>query len=249
MAKFKTIEVSFDGAKSKEVQFSYDVHTNSNGMFYTTLPENVIQPLIDHNIKINHNSRTHKPGYFINDTLSGLAGEINSLFEEFMSKETIEDKIVIRYNIDTKCTYIKDNEEIFPNGCYVENHTGFKNGTTDLHATNSAPYGIEVYVDVARKITYKFKTGTTRTVYDRIDRPNFYTGNDDDFYLTWIDSIIGISVYGMTGKLKEIDYNEQRAKFFVDLIKSICLINENIIDRLEPDSIIKIIETKQKLIG
>jgi hypothetical protein len=247
MAKFKTIKAFFDGSKYRELQFSYEVHTNSDGMFYTTLPENIIQPLIDHNIKIAHNPRTHKPGYFINETLSGLINEIDSLFEDFMSKEIVEDKIVIRYNINTKCIYVKDGEEIFPNGYYVKDHQ-FISGTNSLHAASKEPYGIEIYVDVRKKITYKFKTGTTKTVYDRVDVPNFSTGNDDNFYLIWINNIIGISDHKMTGSFKEIDYDEQRAKFFVDLIKSICFINENIIDNLEPDSIIKIIETKQKLI-
>jgi len=247
--KFKTVKASFDGAKHRELQFSYDVHTGTSGMFYTTLPEDIVQPLIDHDIKIRYNERTKKPGYFANETFSGLVKDIDSLFEDFMSKEVSEDKIVIRYNIDTKCVYIKEKGEIFPSGVYVKDHSGFCRGTVDLHATNRSPYGVDIYVDVKRKITYSFKTGTEKIVYERIDVPNFYTGDNNDFYLAWLDNIIGMSDNGMSDDFKEIDYNEQRAKFFVDLIKSICLINEKIINSLDPDSIIKIIETKQKFIG
>ena len=252
MAKFKTVKVSYDGSRYNELKFSYDVYINSNGKFYTTLPEDVVQPLIDHNIKINHNLRTHKPGYFENQTFNGLVEEIDSLFKEFMSKEVIEDKIIIRYNINTNCTYVKDGDEIYPNGFYVKNFecgkSKWKKGTSDLHATNSLPFGFEIYVEVKRKITYKFKTGTEKVIYDRINVPNFYKGTNKDYSLVWIDNIVGITNYRMTGNLKEIDYTEQRAKFFVDLIKSICLINEKIIDYLEPESIIKVIESNKRLL-
>jgi len=49
--------------------------------------------------------------------------------------------------------------------------------------------------------------------------------------------------------IQEVKYTEHTAKFFVDLIKGICNINEKVKDFIDPESIVKIAESGQKLLG
>ena len=68
-------------------------------------------------------------------------------------------------------------------------------------------------------------------------------------YLHRLNSYTTLVPPDTTDDEQEIDYTEDRAKFFVDLLNSICQLNERIKEHLSPESIVSIIENKQKLLG
>jgi len=49
-------------------------------------------------------------------------------------------------------------------------------------------------------------------------------------------------------KPKEIDYTEDIARFFVELLVSVCKMNENIKNKLTPEAIKEVAESGQKLL-
>lgn len=50
--------------------------------------------------------------------------------------------------------------------------------------------------------------------------------------------------------ISEMDYTEENAKFFVDLISALCLLNEKILPIIsDKEVLLNFINSKQKLIG
>ena len=86
-----------------------------------------------------------------------------------------------------------------------------------------------------------FKYGFSPVSVDKNDRYN----------LAWLRDIVGIAPPKESSGIKEIEYTEEVAAFFVNMIKSICMMNERVKDFLTPDAI-RMIAANQgqiKLIG
>ena len=231
--------------KKDDLDFKYKIYVNKAGEFTTTLPFEISKLFLDANIRMDTN-RAGNDGYFYADSLSGLNNKIHEIIEEYHSRELVSKKTVIRYIIQTTCLYCLDPDgNPVPNGqsrwTKTEDYRWI-NGTIDQDATHPEAYGIRIFAAPSIKEVYKYKSGTTKEEYHRVDNPKEGT------HLDWLVSFC--SMRPPEGEdLKEIDYTESTAKFFVDLLLSICRINESIKDKLEPDKIQIIIDNKQKLLN
>lgn len=246
MGKLKTVTRRFYG--EEEIKVKYDVYVNSEGEFTTTLPADIVKKLEDAKISLNHN-RSRNAGFFCDDTFEGLNKQISECIKDFQSKTPIKEELVIRYSINTLCSYCFEDGEIFPNGdwCNFE-EVGWRDGTIATHSAHQRPISFDVFAEPSKKITYQWKNGKTTEEYEGIEGyGDLPKKGDKHYYLHWLDSVCS-AVPNSEGKLKEIEYTEDIAKFFVDLIKSICNINERIKDFLEPDKIREIVEKKIKFL-
>ena len=103
------------------------------------------------------------------DTLEGLRREIEKAVNEAISKELVEDKLVIKYSVTTKCSYAIDTDgEIIPNGCWRKDpvERGKEYGTDWREGNaNSRTYGnlpsVSVFARVFHKKTYAYRSGRT----------------------------------------------------------------------------------------
>ena len=242
MGQLKTERV-----KEQELDFTYKVYVNKEGQFSTTLPLNIVEIFQEAGIELRSNHRTGKSGFFVSDTYEGLKNSIKDIIREYYSKELIESKIMIRYIIQTTCSYCLDVDgNIVPNGQAYWTKTpicNWKGGTIEQHAAYPRPYGFGVYARPYRKETNKYKSGKIKSEYHPIGKET-----KKGTYLYWLNSFCAIS-FPRGEDLKEIDYTEETAQFFVDLLTSICQLNEKIKEFLSPDKLIKVIENKQKLLS
>ncbi len=247
MGRLKTITRRFDGAE--EIKVKYDVYVNSEGEFTTTLPIDIVRKLEDAKINLNHN-RSRNAGFFCDDTLGGLHKQISECIKSYQSKTPIKEEIIIRYSINTLCSYCIEDGEIFPNGSWCDfEKTGWSGGTIDTHAAHQRPIGFDVFAEPKKKVTYQWKSGKTTSEYENIEEyDNLPEKGDKDYYLHWLDSVCS-AVPNREGKCKEIEYTEDIAKFFVDMIVAVCQINERIKDFLEPEQIKEIVEKKIKFLN
>lgn len=243
MAVVKTEKISIE-----DIKFSLKVSVNADGIFTTTIPKEICDLLVDvgmgDNLKYN---RSGNLGFFYSDTYKGLIDEIEGMLREYLSREIIEDKIVIKYVIQTTCSYCLDVDgNIVPNGHREWTKTDdyhWKQGTISQHATSPHPYGFQIYAVPYQKVTSKYKSGKTISEYHWLD-----CRDRDETFLHWLGSFCAMAP-PRGEEEKEIDYTEETAKFFVDLLLSVCQLNEKIKEFLEPDKLICIIESKQKLLG
>ncbi len=263
MPKVKTIRVLKDGSVINEIDFRYDVYVDKEGAFTTTIPEDIAKLLKDSGFDTFKN-RLGNIGHYQSSTMDGLSDQIEKDIDRLMSKELVDEVIVLRYSIETICSYCIDQDgEFMPNGSFVkddlfnkdyEKH-GWQNGTIETHATSLGSFGFSAWVQPYVKRLYKFSTGKEYIDYEYVSSfgsgtvelekyPDFEPGEN----LLWLIGI-GSNEYPRGANLQEINYTEEVAEFFVELFKSIFRINENIKDYLTPEAIKKLAESKTKLIG
>lgn len=262
MARLSTETLSLDGAVKKELYFKYDINVNKDGSFSTTLPKEIVEFFLAAGIKTGVNMLSNR-GYFTDKTFDGLKEQIKNVGLEYLSKEMQEEKIVIRYVIQTMASYSKNYlGEIAPNATEewtkMENvgegynlTSRWYNGNVPVNATHTSPFGFLIYAQPFVKRTYKYRSGKLYIEYTRM----CYGGEIAEqklkrgYYLRWLDGIPCIAPPKNNDAIEELDYDETTAEFFVGMIVSICTLNERIKDFLKPDQIKKIIESKTKLLG
>lgn len=252
MPRFKIVEC-WAGMRQRDgdhLKFKYTVNVNAEGQFYTNLADEIALKFVSAGV-LGHGIR-----YFEAATFGELKGQIQELADEMVSSKLIDEKIVLRYRIDTACSYAIDpdgvivphtgNEYLPPHKDLYGNAEHWRGGTISTDATNQHPYGIQIVVGPKLRKDYQFKSGKTVTKYSNIDDP---AGE----WLAWLDGLVGMGYdrwrSSSPGELEEIDYTEPVALFFVNLIKSICMMNEQIKDKLKPETIKALAESGVKLLG
>lgn len=264
MAKVSTETLRLDGSTRSELNFKYDINVDKEGVFSTTLPKDIVLLFQSENIDLRAN-RMKNLGYLSDSTMDGLKRQVKSIGLEYLSREMIIEKIVIHYIIQTQCSYaIGEDGNICPNPSkewtgipyYMEsgaenfpNHK-WHDGNVRIDACNPTAFGFQIYAAPFVKRVFKYKSGKEKTEFSRM----CYGGEiakkalEGGYFLRWLNDVPCIAPTKDLG-IKEIDYSEIVAEFFVNLIKSICSTNERIKDFLEPDMILKIAESRTKLLG
>lgn len=235
MARLKnsTIKVySEDRKESMEVTFT--VNVDSKGIFTTTLKPGDVEEIKALGIeRVGSKNRLNNEGHFRGKTLDKLLIQIKELLEECISRELIEDKIVIRYAVNASCSFcLTMDGEIIPNGAWdkdgpIDKGKGWMGGNVDSHAGNQKPTMIQLWVKPYKKKTYRYKSGEERSEYERLHQfaHHKHEADDDQYHLQWLESLVGSSprtgsqFYGTDHTVREMDYTEENARFFVQLFK------------------------------
>jgi hypothetical protein len=265
MAKLKRETLVFDGAERREFSVTFDVYVNKDGSFTTTLPADTVKLFEDANINVQRNQLGNK-GYYSATSYEGLLKDVKEVCMEFMSREMILEKIVVRYCIQTRCSYSFDKDgNIIPNPsptysgvpnkwnkeeCHDESFAKWHGGNIDVNSVNPTPFGLLIYAKAFVKRDFKYKSGKTKTEYTQM----CYGGEiaeqalENGYFLKWLTDVPCITI-PEKAVIKEIDYTENICEFFVNMIKSICVMNEKIKDFLDPDAIQLLANQKTKLLG
>ncbi len=257
MAKLCTEKVYFEterGSKEGSISIKFDISVTKSGEFTTMLPKETIEQLENAQIKIGVN-RIGNKGYLSSDTKDGLIKLVSDIAKEYISRELISEKLVIRYSIETQMSYqVTPDMIVMPNGS-IGNGTGWRGGTKTTDAVNTAPFGLRVYVGVFTKRDWKYKSGVVKTTLEGHWGSNGISKTIEQApNLHWIANLTTISPKDNWGggmmNVDEMDYTEENAKFFVDLISAICLLNERILPIIQnKDILLEFINSQQKLIG
>jgi hypothetical protein len=255
MPKFKTERIILDGATKGELDFKIDVYVNEAGLFTATIPEHIAKLFKDCGIKLKTNGRSNgRPGYYESPNFKDLILTIEHDCKEYVSREMIRETIVIRYMVETTCSYaINENKEIVPNGYYVKepyrsqqgDHI-WREGTVSQNATWPQPFGLRLFCRPFYRRDYRYRSGKEVTEYhhvsyndiERKDQPNLH----------WLASIAGMSK-PEHAEMNEIEYTEKNAHFFVNFVKAICSLNEKLKQFIEPDMLALLIDNNPNLLG
>ena len=250
MAKFSTQWIRL--AEPEELNFKYDVYINKEGIFTTTLPEEMVRLFEDGGIKFDSN-RMGRSGFFQAKTFDELVKIVKEVSKEYVSRELKEEKIIIRYIIQTTCLYCLDIKgNVVPNGqveWMEKDEHEWKEGTVSQYDNLSHPYGFQVFVKPCFKRTYLYRSGKEIVEYDRFNMENRQAGFFENKYnLKWLYDLTAMAKPHVDEEINEMDYTEEAAKFFVDIIKGICTLNERIKDLLKPEALESLISKGIKLL-
>jgi len=241
------------------IQVEITINVNADGCFTTLLSESDVNTIESFNIEMYTDGRRNsRKGYFSNITKHGLVEEVREVLKQCMAKKLIEEKIIIRYSFQTVASFgfTVENEgkrEIIPNMGWHEDgppdmNLHWQKGTEDTHACNRHAVGVQMYVKPFQVRTYEFLNGKTTIEYYEMGPfgGSLVKDKDSQYYLHWLEQICSTEP-PKGGKIKEIDYTEDRAKFFVEMFKAICKLAHNIANFQEPETLLKLIETGKYL--
>ena len=242
------------GSDDGSICIKFDIYVNQSGEFTTTLPKDIVEQLKAAQITLDSN-RVGTSGFLVSNTKDGLIAKVKDLAKEYVSRELISEKLVIQYSIETTMSYqLSVDGKVYPNGAYGRG-TGWRGGTKETNAANRAPYGLKVYAGVLTKREWKYKSGVVKVTYDKHWGSNSITETREEApNLHWIANLTTISYkedFGGRGMdVSEMDYTEENAKFFVDLVSALCLLNEKILPIIkDKDNLVDFIKSSKKLIG
>ena len=232
--------------------FDVIVRVTSDGMFNCMLPDDVAQLFKDNEIKLGYN-RNRKYGYFSEKTLRGVEEAIAEKIKMLCSMEEVFRDKVIRYCIETTCSYyITDKNDFAPNGCWpgVRKEDKWRSGTRDTDACNRAPTGIRIYAQPFLKIVRKHKfSDHTVTAYKSLHEHKFGDFKEDD-PIEWLTQLVTIAEPNHhTLRTQEIPYTEEAGWFFVNLYKAVFAMNEKIKPFVDSENIQKLIKSGSNLLG
>lgn len=224
-------------------RLKYDVYCDKDGIFSTTLPKDFVNEYEATGLEMASN-RMGTSGYIHSESLKGLAEKVENTVKELFQKEVVSDTLVIRYSFNTYCHYcINEKGDILANGDGVEdwkNVNAWRNGTEDHSSMSVKPYGFAVGVHIQRKIVYRHLTGRETSVVGKAEESQLC--EDGKF----LKRLIRINHGRNT---QEMEYTPERAKFFADLIRGICTMNERIKDMVtDPVAMIGIADSGKKLL-
>ena len=244
MAKVTTLTIrsrSLDGP----IFIMVPVSVNSKGIFTGTISKTESLKLTKYDPQIPEDGREYS---FTAVSLDGLEIKLNKHLNDLVSCECIEEKEVIRYQIETACSYCEgdkeDNFEIYPNGSYMPDRlhkeetfscSRWKGGTEDIYAQRPSPYYTKIYCKVYRKRTYAYRSGREVTQYEYA--PDKRSGYNENDYVEWLKNICAISPIS-NYNMKEVDATQENAAVFVQLIKFICKANRLITELADSDKLI-----------
>lgn len=231
------------------------INVNMEGLFTSTLDEDQAFELEQSGIVLGHSGRRNsRIGYFQDNTKDGLIKQISDCYKEMYSRELVEETKILRYCIATNASYgFTEDGIIIPNLAWTEDGKPdmtrhWQGGTISSHASDPHPTGIQLYINPLYKRVYKYKSGKNVTEYERDRRTAHHTDvGKEEYNWCWLANIMS-TMPSRDGKMREIEYTEQRAKFFVDMYKTLCKMASVIAKFEEPEEMKKLADSGGKLL-
>lgn len=180
-----------------------------------------------------------------NIALSDLESQIREVLKRCLSYKIVEEVPVIKYQLETNCTFSYDkNGNIVPNPSKEwtggDENGKWRDGTSRLDALNTQPFGFSVYAKPFLKRVIEYGNGETKVEYGRLN-------TEKGTYAHWLNCVTSIS-YNRYKQVMEVECNECTSKLFVDIIKSICKISEQVKGFINPEQIKAIAESNEPIL-
>lgn len=190
-------------------------------------------------------NRLGNEGYFNSIALSDLESQIREVLKRCLSYKIVEEVPVIKYQLETNCTFSYDkNGNIVPNPSKEwtggDENGKWRDGTSRLDALNTQPFGFSVYAKPFLKRVIEYGNGETKVEYGRLN-------TEKGTYAHWLNCVTSIS-YNRHKQVMEVECNECTSKLFVDMIKSICNISEQVKSFVNPEQIKAIAESNEPIL-
>lgn len=240
MAALTTLNITEKNANNS-LSVTVKVNVTKEGVFTTTLSKEDVDKIHSYGIKLPTN-RLGNEGYFNSIALSDLESQIREVLKRCLSYKIVEEVPVIKYQLETNCTFSYDkNGNIVPNPSKEwtggDENGKWRDGTSRLDALNTQPFGFSVYAKPFLKRVIEYGNGETKVEYGRLN-------TEKGTYAHWLNCVTSIS-YNRHKQVMEVECNECTSKLFVDMIKSICNISEQVKSFVNPEQIKAIAESNE----
>lgn len=160
-----------------------------------------------------------------------IIGRIGGIFYDFLAKRNGRREAFGGRKFDI----------VLDNGKVEKCEGQWWDGTSRLDALNPQPFGFSIYAKPFLKRVIEYGNGETKVEYGRLN-------TEKGTYAHWLNYVTCIS-YNRHKPVMEVECNECTSKLFVDMIKSICKISEQIKSFINPEQIKAIAESNESLLS
>ena len=166
MAALTTLNITEKNANNS-LSVTAKVNVTKEGVFTTTLSKEDVDKIHSYGIKLPTN-RLCNEGYFNSIALSDLESQIREVLKRCLSYKIVEEVPVIKYQLETNCTFSYDkNGNIVPNPSKEwtggDENGEWRDGTSRLDALNAQPFGFSVYAKPFLKRVIEYGNGETKS--------------------------------------------------------------------------------------
>ena len=248
MAKIKDITFKRESLTGERIEFLSAVSVDGQGEFSLIIPnylEESAQAMINAG---NHHVELTRPRQNLRVSGSNLQQcikFIDAVITDYLKCDTTRE-LVILYTRRIDLSYVKALDgSIHPNGQGVVKYQWCGDEMANRRPFDKKydDFAIGIAAEVKQKITYTRASGV-KIVYEDAERPNFA----DELWLDKLNSFVGVRVD--TQHATEMPYTEEAAKFFYEVMLSMC----KLADRIDsffgsPEAIQKAITNQIPLLG
>ena len=255
MAKIKKFEQVTTQSDGNRLKWKGDIYVNSQGIFYVSIPEDLMDLATNLSKEVNDFKKFHIKGdKFYSDTLANCEQYIKQIH---VKKSVVEkkDELLILYKFHNRGSYWKNEDGTIMacGGSEFADYSERKNAGSGWCGSSPSfihdayeNYAIEFYAKVVKKTTY---TGSDKIEFSHIaggelgkwgEELNLFAHlrypqtdrHSDMFY----------------GNFQEVSYTEERAKFFHDLILGMCKLMDKLSCLQDDDILKKLMDNNTKLL-
>lgn len=250
MVSLPKLKFHFEPETGEALQFDAPVSVNSSGIFSVTIPEElaevaksvIAKEYLDRTVSCQLAQKYFKVSA---PTLDLCREVIDRAGKEYVTCD-VKVETVIVYSHDTKVSYWKDGDQIYPNGCGREK-SGKWNGAMRGALEYTEHYGIGVAAVVMNKTTYT-RSSSTKVEYSRWRDESIHHLAQQKTWAGRLNNFVRLSV--KPKRMKEMPYTEEAAKFFYDMMIGVC----RLADRIEEffsseENVLLAIERQTPLLG
>lgn len=244
MAKIKKkLVVTANEDRDTMMNIEFDVDINADGLFTTTLKPEDTNIIKSYGVHLEPN-KAKRLGFFKDETMAGLCHQIHNVLKQCLESKVVSNTPIIKYYIKTYCAYCLNNQtgDIVPNGkTSFVGEGGYKwiEGTSQEAFYHNTDFGIKVFVQPYMKRIIEYPNGKQKIFYDV--RYEWEKGSN----MEWLNELTNMKCTSLE-TLQEIEGTEENARFFVNIIKQICRINEKIADIIKNDKLEQMIQSTLK---
>lgn len=243
------IYVSDPHDRDTQFNITIEINVNAQGEFTTTLAEKDVKDIEAFGIELGTNGRRGaRKGFFANDTKKGLVDDVKAVLLRCLSREMIDEKLVIRYSFFTTASFaFTVDGKIIPNMGWQDDgepdqNLGWQNGTKMTHAVQPEPIGVQMYVKPYWRRVFKYLDNREKIEYHELTAFGSNEAKENQYYLKWLENICSTKRPSY-GSMQEVEYTEERAKFFVNMFQSLCKLAHSIAKFEEPEAMLKLIDS------
>lgn len=247
------MKLEFRVTKPFEKNYSLPVKVNSQGIFTAMLPTEIAEIAEKLHVRgVGHN-RLRRFGYVESDTLAGLKSQVNKVVELIGSEKEVARENVIRFQINTICSYaFTAGGRFSPTaGDRDRGGTDWKGGTVQVDSSHPDTFGISFWAHPYEKVTLRREyDGEERVEYHSLKKHGFPSGDElCNDPVQWLAFIPNQRPDNRMGREQELPLTDATIRFFVDLYCSLFALNEKVKPFLNPEGILELASSNVMLLG
>lgn len=237
MPKLKSLHFEKENNAGSVYSMHSNLYVNSTGKFWAEIPFDLWEVSTSYTTKAEHTVRfyTNNKGQKIveSDKAEGVTTAISALIDYLLECREYTEKVIVYSTASKFNIYESESGNLYPSGsAHPDCSNGRGHWVGNLNSNNPGDYSVGLNVHILDKTTYSsLKGDEVKCKYTYSPWVGSHHGPYDNYHdilkafvgrMPCIDLHGNLVIRRDNNPYKEIPYTDEAAKFFCDLLTSIC---------------------------